>query len=663
MIKKHVINKSSLAKLYFLLLCVCFVFLSVSLLSDQIDKYNRWDTYARYDFEIETVVNEDGTVDKYKLISSPEQLAGAFMEMEDQTVKAIGHADIFKYSNNQYKLTKNINLSGKEWVPGTNSGTIDGCGYYITGIEVYKEDSDRVGFISQNLSGSIIKNLSVEIDVQNDYMETNTSYTGGLVAINWGTITKCNIVGGYVYGPYFYDRGSAFSSNISRHVGGICGYNMGTIEYCTNNAEVWFGTSVGGISGYQNNNGIIKNCYNYGFIATDEGVYTRGGGICGINSGELSYCLNTGNVYVTKYIYETTGEAIAGGIVGMSDKDISFCGNTGYVEANSCNTANSYAGGIAGYTKGKIKYCYNIASISAYSDEKTITNLGEDGEKLYTDIWKAANTSFKYKLAAQIWILEYEDIGEWAYAGGIAGYTSTSITNCYSWGEIEGGKVTTTYHIREGLGSIKISSNKYMITANYSIDHYLEFDSASFSQSIATTTSSFSCCYSNSDTSKSFNNNCVNVVVADTSNNNSSTILFDETVSIASNETKKISSSDSHYWEVSVNNASFDYSDYPDGFNTVKVSTYAQITGTSFEIYSKHRYTDDRGKKSAESKTLLYELQTKLTFARCSGISESSLKSKAGANKISSTYFAYDPNINDGFPHIKEFYWIHEATK
>lgn len=115
---------------------------------------------------------------------------------------------------------------------------------------------------------------------------------------------------------------------------------------------------AGGIAGY--NSGTISNCYNtdnvFGWTMSAS-VYA--GGIAGYNSGTISNCYNTGNVSGRLIISETIGgkETYVGGIagynveiVGDSINMISDCYNIGYVLGTSIAYDYVHTGGIVGYT-------------------------------------------------------------------------------------------------------------------------------------------------------------------------------------------------------------------------------------------------------------------------------------------------------------------------
>lgn len=137
-----------------------------------------------------------------------------------------------------------------------------------------------------------------------------------------------------------------------RYVGGIAGYNTGTVSDCENEAVIVGKSYVGGIVG--SNSGTVTNCYNGSSVTGTE--YT--GGIAGDNTGVISSCINSGKVAATSYV---------GGVVGKSsgnNASISSCVNAGELSASTSSTSARYVGGMAGDTSATIKNCYNYAAIS-----------------------------------------------------------------------------------------------------------------------------------------------------------------------------------------------------------------------------------------------------------------------------------------------------------
>ena len=152
----------------------------------------------------------------------------------------------------------------------------------------------------------------------------------GLFANNSGIIKNLAVSGSINVGlTYGFDYGF--------DIGAIAGRNDGTIEFCSNYAEINAASNyntidTGGISGYSN--GIISECYNNGTITAEISFYNN-------------YCYASG---------------IAAG--GKENKIIN-CYNTGSVSAKNTyynNTTNSYSAGICSSYEnmGQISNCYNV---------------------------------------------------------------------------------------------------------------------------------------------------------------------------------------------------------------------------------------------------------------------------------------------------------------
>ena len=199
-----------------------------------------------------------------------------------------------------YKQVANISLSGyAEWIPigAIFSGTYDGNDYTVSNVTC-TDSYTRTGLFATN-SGSIF-NLGVE----NVNYVSGSSYVGGLVGRNDGTITNC------------YSTGNVTGSN---YVGGLVGRNYvsGTITNCYSTGNVTGSGSVGGLVGY-NGYGAITNCYSTGNVTGSSYV----GGLVGYNYGTIisnCYALNS-------YINRNNGaEAISfGDITGSGTATTSY---------------------------------------------------------------------------------------------------------------------------------------------------------------------------------------------------------------------------------------------------------------------------------------------------------------------------------------------------
>lgn len=220
-------------------------------------------------------------------------------------------------------LTENITLNGSadnQWTPIGNdydyryTGTFDGAGYEISGL----------------------------------YIDSDAMYAGlfGRIGTN-GTVKNLTLADSTI---------RISRSDSTAYVGGICGYNDGTIQNCCNSVKATAtvtGSSicVGGICGYNNYRGSITSCSNSGTVTgsgssvTGSGSTANVGGICGENWGSIENCSNSGTV---------TGTVIVGGICGVNYGSITTCSNSGPV-----TRSGTYVGGICGYNAGgTITNCY-----------------------------------------------------------------------------------------------------------------------------------------------------------------------------------------------------------------------------------------------------------------------------------------------------------------
>lgn len=170
-------------------------------------------------------------------------------------------------------LTGNITLTG-DWTPIGNyeqkyTGTFDGNGKTITGLTIDQKETSFLGLIGYLGSGGKVQNLTLE----NVNLNGNWN-VGGVVGYNNGTVTACTASG---------------SINGKERVGGIVGCNyLGTVTACYNTSSTVNGSYlIGGVVG-QNNKGIVTACYNAsGSIYGEVTV----GGVVGDNyTGTVTAC-------------------------------------------------------------------------------------------------------------------------------------------------------------------------------------------------------------------------------------------------------------------------------------------------------------------------------------------------------------------------------------
>ena len=237
-------------------------------------------------------------------------------------------------------LDANKNLVSKsdltEWEPigarwSSYTGTFDGQGYTISGLYFNDPFASYVG-----LFGCIGANGKISnVGVLDSYFQFS-ALGGGVCGVNYGTVRDCKNTGSV--------RGIST-------IGGVCGLNEkgGIIENSFNEGTV-SGTGdnarqVGGVSGY--NNGTIKSCYNTASVSGKESV----GGVCGFNSaGTTTNCFNKGTV---------SGQTFVGGVCGNGcGVTTTNCFNGGIV------SGQSHVGGVCGYDynyDGTLTNCYYLS--------------------------------------------------------------------------------------------------------------------------------------------------------------------------------------------------------------------------------------------------------------------------------------------------------------
>ncbi|WP_312094891.1 S-layer homology domain-containing protein [Aminipila sp.] len=374
---------------------------------------------------------------------------------EVSTEAQLNHIRIHMSEGGYYKLTKDIKITSDfaTTVPNTSTsapnwsegnfepigtednpfvGNFDGNSHSISGLNITGtvKGSTELGNIAGHAglfgyvdSKSTIDGLTIEKSTIK-----GSAYVGGIVGYNKGSITNCVL-------------GSDSTVTGQSNVGGIVGYskqniksniNKGTVEgtstntggivgtmdvegdalySCVNKGTVKGKSKTGGVVGYIAASSAtvnIEKCSNAGKVSSSANF---AGGVAGQVDGSsygvyITDCYNTG---------ELSGEGANGGVIGYAKGDrtkISDCYNTGEI-----NGKNS--GGIVGSNEGDIEKCYNKGKIIADTEAGGIVAYQNTGEgriqKCYNDGNVTANSN----------------------AGGIAGLSKDKIFNCYNTGTIK----------------------------------------------------------------------------------------------------------------------------------------------------------------------------------------------------------------------------------
>jgi hypothetical protein len=212
------------------------------------------------------------------------------------------------------------------------SGVLDGNGHTISHLTI--EGGAFLGLFRQLGPGAIISNFALEaVNVSG-----TGDYVGGLLGCNHGgEVIQC------------YSTGAVTGGRWS--VGGLVGYNGGSITVSYSTGTVSGEDAVGGLVG--RNYGSITNCY-----STDAvGGYQKVGGLVGNNDfGSIATSYSTGSV---------SGRRYGGGLVGYNRGSITSCYSTGSV------SGDDYVGGSVGRNVGSIT--------SSFWDIQTSGQTSSDG--------------------------------------------------------------------------------------------------------------------------------------------------------------------------------------------------------------------------------------------------------------------------------------------
>jgi len=142
-------------------------------------------------------------------------------------------------------------------------------------------------------------------------------------------------------------------NGVGHCVGGLAGFNGGSITNCYSTGSIIGTASVGGLVGFSNWHSSITNCYS---TATVNGTGYSTGGLVGRNGpGSITTSYSTGAVF---------GVGMVGGLVGRNDSGtITRCYSAGNV------AGEWYVGGLVGcnamdWAPSKIIDCYSLGSVT-----------------------------------------------------------------------------------------------------------------------------------------------------------------------------------------------------------------------------------------------------------------------------------------------------------
>jgi hypothetical protein len=280
-------------------------------------------------------------------------------------------------------IARDVNKSNERFDGIAFTGVFDGAGHKIINLTIDTNGvgNDFLGLFGRIASGGEVKNLNLEnVSVTGG---SGSNYLGGLMGYNAGTISDCSSTGTVIGGDYSV-------GNYSEQLGGLVGENSGTTSNCYSTGDVTGGNNSGNLGGLVGRNyvGTISNCYSTGNVTGgSDSLYL--GGLVGWNFSNypwegvsiISSCYSTGNITSGNGSKYLGGLAGANGILGGTISNCYFLDIAG--PNNGCGTP---------LTDEQMKQASNFVGWDF---------VGETANG-YNDFWRLCNDGLEFpKLAWQ----------------------------------------------------------------------------------------------------------------------------------------------------------------------------------------------------------------------------------------------------------------------
>jgi len=245
-------------------------------------------------------------------------------------------------------------------------GVFDGNGHTISHLTIMGDS--YLGLFGQLDLVAKIKDLGVvDIDIMPDVNISNSEFSdiGGLVGYNRGSIIRC--------------YSSGIISNVNR-IGGLVGENTGNVNNCSSTCSVTGIYMVGGLIG-DSWDGNITDCYSNSVVTCSY----YAGGLVGSHTSNITNCYSTGEVIGREAVGGLIGQNGVQGVVpypGYIDKSYSLSNVRGEIYVGGLVgdnrvgsvmqsystggvTGNEYVGGLVGQSYfGSIAYSYSTGEVS-----------------------------------------------------------------------------------------------------------------------------------------------------------------------------------------------------------------------------------------------------------------------------------------------------------
>ncbi len=219
-------------------------------------------------------------------------------------------------------------ISNEGWQPIVLFNAIfEGNNHTISNLFINREDSDNAGLFAITGSDARIRNINLS-DVR---LIADSSYrVGGLIGFNHGTVSNSNMTGNIL----------GFSN-----IGGLIGENHGMVSASYVEVNVQGSSRIGGLIG--RNKGMVSDSYATGSVF---GNVNSVGGLIGENHGTVSASYAEVNVQ---------GSSRIGGLIGESEGMVSDSYATGSVFGDYHDV-----GGLIGQSGGMVSDSYATGNVS-----------------------------------------------------------------------------------------------------------------------------------------------------------------------------------------------------------------------------------------------------------------------------------------------------------
>lgn len=273
-------------------------------------------------------------------------------------------------SRKYYVLQSNIDMSGTSWTPFDFSGTLNGNGYIISGLNVLLDKNDSSGIYYAGLfriNTGMITDLTLAdatiIVAPDNKGSATTINCGALVAENKGTISNCTVSLPKIISHSTNIKTSWLSTHDSIPTAGTgkpkAGdwYDYASLKFTGTWCTEWacdkkMIVNTGGIAGINNTNATISGStvlsasidaqvvnFHYSNRPNDSNARTYVGGIVGQNYGSISDCISSGTLFGGLDLHDS----------GEGTKD-----GMGYDSAKYIPKGKGYIGGIAGFSPNDV---------------------------------------------------------------------------------------------------------------------------------------------------------------------------------------------------------------------------------------------------------------------------------------------------------------------